>query len=294
MCSSEMMTAKLAPQRDRILEKFSPAGGHMSPQSCQGMRNAYSDFKKAADDYIKQCQGLHRQAIQACQNEDLETGDIDALVTGIRSTRQAQSEVPVLKMYLPAMDSLNRRLDDCLRETRGKAIPDTAQDLGDADTRGQVPKFKTVQSSQPGDSSSREAGFSGQAGAQSLVQAPVISAKENTKLRQDQTTVNSSALCSDPALAGASFCKGTSVLDSQISQSPSAHVAIPLGASDLAKKAQEDRFKNSRNGRNTQRNFGPVRAIASERIALGGRHSNLFRQVRRQYHNQISQLIDER
>lgn len=148
-CKSESVVAGAREKTQAINAAFRPANGRMSPESCQGFRDHYSEFKKLTQNYIDTCKQLIAQAKQQCSQETssaVRSGpeELDTFIQSVRNLKQAEKDLPKLEALIPPIDNLNGRLDDCLRDLQGQRITNTNKDRGNADVAVYSPTAQKV------------------------------------------------------------------------------------------------------------------------------------------------------
>lgn len=136
MCKTETMISKAQAESQAIEKAFRPANGRMSPESCQGFWDGYSDFQSLTRSYIQNCQEKISTARASCKSEVpaavRDKGNFETIVNSIKTLKRAEQELPKLQALLPPMDKLKGRLADCLRDTPGRIV-NTDTDRGNAD-----------------------------------------------------------------------------------------------------------------------------------------------------------------
>lgn len=142
MCKTEAIISDSSSKSQAIEKAFHPANGRMSPESCQGFLDGYSDFQRLTVKYIQNCQQKISAARASCKSETpaAVSGDASAfenLVQSAKTLKSAEKELPKLQALIPPMDNLKSKLADCLRDTPGR-IANTNSDRGDAKNANQL------------------------------------------------------------------------------------------------------------------------------------------------------------
>lgn len=294
MCKTETMTSVAQSKVATIEKNFRPTNGRMSPESCQGFRDAYEDFKTVVDDYISNCNSETQKARQACLAVDLvsDPSKEPEFYEGIKLTGEALKKLPNLEHYKPPMDTLNQRLNDCLIHTPGRIV-NTDTDRGDA-------SVSSVGS--PNGSTSAAAGANG---GRVLVGGAEANQTVHTNLR---------SLCGDPALRGSSFCSSNVPmtgpgLDSENSTTGAAERPQQLRTngvqsvsvqSDVKRVQSEQRFDSrdvtasQQRGIGTQQLAGGRNRVARRMIASVGNLSGRSRRMVADSRTSLFELVQRR
>lgn len=156
LCESKIPIDEMNQGAQDIIRNFNPANGRMSPETCLGLEDGYKKFKNLTQKYIDACGKQRQDAYDNCNREIQSKGFVST--KSYNQYLQAKKEKSKLKQYLLPMDALAARLEDCLRDIRGRSNVNTNTDRGDATSEGKV----STSGSNPGGDNSSSAEFSNQ------------------------------------------------------------------------------------------------------------------------------------
>lgn len=144
-CSSQMVIREGAQLQKAIEADFAPMNGRMSPESCQGFRNANQRFIEFAKRYIGNCKSAMQTAAAICRPAK-GVKDVNELIENAQAYQTATKSLPVLEHYLQPNAQMSGLLNDCLKLAPG-TLESANKDRGNADTSG---RFSASQSTKDG------------------------------------------------------------------------------------------------------------------------------------------------
>lgn len=284
-CRSEQALSGAQQDAQDIFGKFKPNNNRMSPESCQGFKDSYNNYRDLTNSYIQNCKSMIDQ-VDECIVSIFDKPKGPSTLEDLRKATDLQgravAELPKLMHLKAPMPKMKSLLEDCLRETQGQRIQNTNTDRGDANTNGSPTANKGSAgadgSGQGGSGSSAGNGSGGgsSGGGEGLGGSPSSASKaaQNSSATQDRkamvtngsTQQAAGAAVLNPSGGGAPIVRGDSPAGS----------AAPHGkASSLARLVEHQRVMKRLGQRR------PASSLEAEGIT--GPHSNMFFNIKGRY-----------
>lgn len=137
-CQSKEALETADQATKKINSDFKPKNDRMSNQSCTGFQEAYDQYDQLTNQYIQACHQMVNEQLGQCvvETQVSSLGDMENMKKALKLQNNAAAEIPKLQNIRKDLPVLKAKLDDCLRDSKGKDVKNENRDRGNADTKG--------------------------------------------------------------------------------------------------------------------------------------------------------------
>lgn len=137
-CQSKEALETADQATKKINSDFKPKNDRMSNQSCTGFQEAYDQYDQLTNQYIQACHQMVNEQLGQCvvETQVSSLGDMENMKKALELQNKAAAEIPKLQNIRKDLPVLKAKLDDCLRDSKGKDVKNENRDRGNADTKG--------------------------------------------------------------------------------------------------------------------------------------------------------------
>lgn len=282
-CRSEQALNGAQNDSQGIFSRFKPNNNRMSPESCQGFKDSYDDYKNLTDEYIGNCKKMIDQldeCIVGIYDKPKGPSTMEDLRKATDLQQQSVAELPKLLHLKAPMPKMKSMLDDCMRETQGQRIKNTNTNRGDAKSEGQASAGQgsagSDQASSGGGSGSGGGGSGGGSGGggsssgdsnsngTKTAEKKALVGQGSTQIAAGAAVLNPTGATVIPPSARADGANGASLTGAQ-----------PSAPSSLARLVEHQKV---------MKRLGQRRpASATEAQGITGPHTNMFINIKGRY-----------
>lgn len=137
-CQSKEALESADQATKKINSDFKPKNDRMSNQSCTGFQEAYDQYDQLTKQYIQACHQMVNEQLGQCvvETQVSSLGDMENMKKALELQNKAAAEIPKLQNIRKDLPALKAKLNDCLRDSKGKDVKNENRDRGNADTKG--------------------------------------------------------------------------------------------------------------------------------------------------------------